>query len=218
MSVDPKQRFLDDVFFSNTIQGAFQRVKTYPDKWTDQQKIDFKGHIREFLNNLKNDYRTIEVSHQQHISNIGKLLDIINGHLGEERSFGRAQKLLNLFLKYYWCIDAVKTPPHCPVDSIVLEKAGISGVKWSKMDCAEYQEVVHMLRQVAEKTGYSNIADWELEAFNTAINERSKVFQCKCDDPDCGKCLVVNCKDNNCTIHTLERKLAQRKLRGLPTG
>lgn len=34
---------------------------------------------------------------------------------------------------------------------------------------------------------------------------------CKCDEPQCGKCLSVNCKDKECPTHTKEAKIAWRK-------
>ena len=34
---------------------------------------------------------------------------------------------------------------------------------------------------------------------------------CSCDKPLCRKCLMVNCQDDNCLIHTKERKADQRK-------
>ncbi|KKR21576.1 MAG: hypothetical protein UT48_C0006G0028 [Parcubacteria group bacterium GW2011_GWE2_39_37] len=30
--------------------------------------------------------------------------------------------------------------------------------------------------------------------------------KCTCNDEHCAKCLLVNCKDENCTVHTNERK------------
>lgn len=35
--------------------------------------------------------------------------------------------------------------------------------------------------------------------------------KCKCNDPNCAKCLVSNCEDDNCPIHTMERKKERRK-------
>lgn len=36
-------------------------------------------------------------------------------------------------------------------------------------------------------------------------------IKCKCDDPLCAKCLLLNCKDNNCLTHTTEQKLKFRE-------
>ena len=39
--------------------------------------------------------------------------------------------------------------------------------------------------------------------------------KCKCVDPSCSKCLVVNCKDDNCPVHTKEQKSSRRKYYGV---
>lgn len=31
-------------------------------------------------------------------------------------------------------------------------------------------------------------------------------IKCKCEEPQCGKCLSINCQDDNCPTHTLESK------------
>ncbi len=36
--------------------------------------------------------------------------------------------------------------------------------------------------------------------------------KCLCDDPQCAKCLVVNCEDDSCSVHTLQNKEKRRKL------
>ena len=39
---------------------------------------------------------------------------------------GHSQKLLNLMLKYYWCLEWLKyTPPHCPIDRMILVAAKV---------------------------------------------------------------------------------------------
>lgn len=35
--------------------------------------------------------------------------------------------------------------------------------------------------------------------------------KCLCDDRLCGKCLGVNCEDENCLIHTKEAKARHRE-------
>ncbi|SDJ63273.1 hypothetical protein SAMN05216338_105731 [Bradyrhizobium sp. Rc2d] len=32
-----------------------------------------------------------------------------------------AQKVLNLLLKYYWCLARIPEPPYCPIDRIIIE-------------------------------------------------------------------------------------------------
>jgi len=44
-------------------------------------------------------------------------------------------------------------------------------------------------------------------------NLKKEVQKCVCDEPQCAKCIGVNCQDDNCPIHTIEKKLAYRKRR-----
>lgn len=34
--------------------------------------------------------------------------------------------------------------------------------------------------------------------------------ECKCDDRACGKCILVNCKDPFCSMHSIHKKISQR--------
>jgi hypothetical protein len=37
--------------------------------------------------------------------------------------------------------------------------------------------------------------------------EKKKLgIKCQCDDPNCTKCLSINCQDDNCPTHTLKLK------------
>ena len=54
---------------------------------------------------------------EQHYKHIDDFADYANGvgdkvlgHLGYK--YGVAQKLLNLALKYYWCLGVIAEPPH----------------------------------------------------------------------------------------------------------
>jgi len=41
--------------------------------------------------------------------------------------------------------------------------------------------------------------------------KKLKTRKCLCDNPTCAKCLLVNCNDDNCKIHTLEKKKETRQ-------
>jgi hypothetical protein len=41
-------------------------------------------------------------------------------------------------------------------------------------------------------------------------NSNGKIKKCLCDNPDCAKCLVVNCEDPNCKVHSTARKKRRR--------
>jgi hypothetical protein len=80
--------------------------------------------------------------------------------------FGIAQKLLNLCLKYHWCLELVGEPPHCPVDRIVLDKTSFKGrLNWTEIQSSEkYREVIEEIDKIAKAKGLS-IAMWELRHY-----------------------------------------------------
>ena len=41
--------------------------------------------------------------------------------------YGIAQKFINLSLKYHWCLDLIQEPPHCPIDSTIINKTKYRG-------------------------------------------------------------------------------------------
>ena len=82
---------------------------------------------------------------------------------------GHSQKLINMLLKYYWCMGWLKMrPPHCPVDRIILEKTGVKRYgktpAWTKIDnIGDYKSYVEDIRKFANS---QNIADWELKVYS----------------------------------------------------
>ncbi len=36
--------------------------------------------------------------------------------------------------------------------------------------------------------------------------KEKETTKCLCEDSQCAKCLLINCKDENCKVHTKERK------------
>ena len=89
--------------------------------------------------------------------------DILNNHC---LRFGRAQKMLNLYLKHLWVRGCIKTPPHCPFDRGILIELGIQ-VAWTHMnDINEYRRWVDAAREAAKEEGHRSIAEWELKKWN----------------------------------------------------
>ena len=84
-------------------------------------------------------------------------------------NIGHSQKLINILLKYYWCLGWLKNePPHCPLDRIVLSKAQIKSEgktpSWTKMDNVEdYKKYIKDIKKIADP---KSVALWELEIFN----------------------------------------------------
>lgn len=158
---------------------------------------------REFLY----DYINFQVSEDQHIQNIVDLAyqatNLGGGNLeskanycyrkdkstGEYKRYeiwndhdfriGIAQLLLNLKLKYLWCLGLIERTPHCPINEHVIEKAGIKckhGVAWSKINCIEsYCEIIEDMKVEALKGfKYKSLAEWELVKTNEGQDEKRR--------------------------------------------
>ena len=114
-------------------------------------------------------YSTDEVKEEQHYEHIHDLVAYANrvgekvlGQLGYK--YGVAQKLLNLVLKYHWCLGAITEPPHCPVDRIVIDKTRFRGANWTKIvQRSEYQAIIEDIKRLA---GTQSVAMWELSIFS----------------------------------------------------
>lgn len=79
-----------------------------------------------------------------------------------------AQKSLSIYLKHLWCLGEVDRPPACPVDSIVLRRAGLVGqqTRWAFVNTIEQHRLqIGMLEDRATEAGLS-LADWELGAWD----------------------------------------------------
>ena len=80
---------------------------------------------------------------------------------------GSAQKALNLFLKYLWCIGEAPEPPHCPFDFQIISKLPPAvRCNWTELDSIEtYRALVAAAKTAA--AGQS-LAEWELAEYNGA--------------------------------------------------
>lgn len=173
-------------------QSALSRgCRVYRENISETEKIEFKKSIAEKLREIRRraeyqrtGYLTPKDGEERHfLSNLDELQCYINStwehilypHDGEQGwlTFGRTQKILNLYLKYCWvldCLDLVKVePPHCPIDSNVLRFIGWKE-KYPKWTCpkfkeGEYKRAIELCREKA-KNEKLRIAEWELRTFN----------------------------------------------------
>jgi hypothetical protein len=166
-----QKKFIIQTFLSNTQCSSFQHGKVYAKNLSKEDKRLFEENKPDFvkafharLESLKDTYNQ-EVSEEDHIKNIEKFREglsrdfptILNG--GRMR-FGIAQKAVNLYLKFLWCLGDIEEPPHCTIDGIVL--TGVkSKIKWTELDCLEeYKGIIELIKT---KAGNKSIAEWELE-------------------------------------------------------
>ena len=153
--------------------ASVQRANLYNAevKPENRKSSEFRSKMLAFIENeLLPDYKE-EVAEEAHVANIERLVrhgsqvgKVILG--AEGYKFGVAQKLLNLLLKYLWCLGYFSEPLHCPVDRIVLDKTTLKGkLNWTAITTKEqYQSAIAAIRAVASREALS-LAEWELRVY-----------------------------------------------------
>ena len=132
-----KKEFLNNEIWILTFGGGFQRANIYKENFSENLRTKFRTALREEIEKIvKANYHTT-VLKEQHIDNIKKIVDfsedLVVDNVTIPINFGVAQKLLNLYLKYLWCLKEIPEPPHFPVDRIIQERL-IKILKKNKLD------------------------------------------------------------------------------------
>ncbi len=160
-----KKDFLQNEILNNTIKGGFQRANIYKNKIDENDKEKFRKYVKTLVMSFSQKYFNENISSDEHIKIITNLQKEISKEI--EISFGVAQKLLNLYLKYLWCLGELKSkPPHCPVDYIILSEVGLYNIRWTKMTKEEYKIAIDNILKYSKIKGFSDISLWELSVFN----------------------------------------------------
>jgi hypothetical protein len=175
-----KKRFIDDQVFSLTLMATTQRSGIYREEVGESERAKFRGALKSALESLAKEY-VIEVPREQHHKNIKSLSASLSTSHGAYLSnnrfrIGLAQKSLNLYLKYLWCLGRLDNePPECPIDRIVLDKIGCPHCKkinWTSIDTiSEYSVAIEHASDAAQKNGLS-LAEWELKVWSNATEGR----------------------------------------------
>jgi len=174
-----KSKFIINELWNLSVAGALQRATIYTPNALENAKNKFKTDLKNYLERLVQEQYFKEVDENAHLANIhalsaytekyGKLLR--NGKI----NFGVSQKILNLFLKYIWCLKLIPTPPHFPVDRIVQtelnKKASASGMpskkikSWTQFkDETDYLEIIKFAQTLQENNkNFSNMSLAEME-------------------------------------------------------
>jgi hypothetical protein len=157
--------------------ASVQRAKLYGEKDPSDKKFKsaqnkFREDIVSFLIGKIIPQYEKGCSEQQHYTNIEALIDYANkvnpGILGSSGyKYGIAQKLLNLALKYYWCLGLIIEPHHCPIDRIIINKTKYSGkTNWTQiLHRHEYEKIINEIKLLAKKDWVS-VPEWELSVYN----------------------------------------------------
>lgn len=170
MCNNPKKDFLITIALANTVIAAFSRATVYTKDATEEQRSELREALKTELRALGNRYRTSTPSDDEHMDNLRHLADQISRSFGDVLAgrrlrLGVAQKALNLYLKFLWCMGEITEPPHCPFDRTVLEAAppldrARPHQPWTRMD--EEDEYRRWLAAARAAAGKEPLPEWEL--------------------------------------------------------
>jgi hypothetical protein len=124
---------------------------------------------------IETKYSENNISEADHVTFIAKVAADLSNKLARYFHNGRfrigvAQKLVNVHLKYLWTAGFCPEPPHCPIDGIIRDMAGIEYV-WTRSDSIEeYKAAISDLKKIAETKGQT-LAQCELGAFRRRDDE-----------------------------------------------
>jgi hypothetical protein len=164
---DLQWKFLHREILRGCVTVSFQHAKVYAANAKDEDKEKVRNELRRALKEIGEHYTNAEVLEEDHSKNIEEIARRIKSSCGptlHEGQFriGIAQKALNLYLKYLWCLDKIpRPPPHCPFDTTVINQLEPSKRHpWTKIESTkEYKDLVEAAK---EKAGKLSLAEWEL--------------------------------------------------------
>lgn len=167
-----KKRFLKNEFLTMSVLGALGRSNTYSKSASEKDKTSFRNALRKKLEEIGDTYVS-PISEETHCSNIKQIADDLTTRFSNCFKNGRfrigiAQKALNLYLKYLWCVGFIPIPPHCPFDSIIIgHLPQYRGLNWTELDnIDDYKKLVDASRKNANG---KPIAEWELEIWLNSV-------------------------------------------------
>jgi hypothetical protein len=161
-----KKEFLIDQAIINSIGAAFQHAGVYVKglRDDDKRKACLRNTLAECLRDLGLSYVhcVTDDAHCGNISNLAKTMTEEfrgTGILRDEQfRIGIAQKVLNLYLKYLWCLGDIPAPPHCPLDRRIIDKLCLKekdrrDYDWTKIESiAKYKRLIEKCREAAGGT------------------------------------------------------------------
>lgn len=172
-----KISFLKNEFLTMSIFAALGRSYTYKKNISDKERGNFHNALREQLTEISKSYAS-QVTEDEHVANIQSLSDklsenfsglLIDGRL----RIGIAQKALNLYLKYLWCVDLIPSPPHCPFDAVILRHLpACSDLNWTSLDSID--DYLRLVRAARKASKDKPLANWELDLWTNSIQAKQK--------------------------------------------
>lgn len=169
MITDLQKKFIKSEIYILAWNGSVQHNTIYKLDCSTNDRSQFKKDMILYLENYiikKYFKRNSEEDHHNNIVILKEYAEKIGKNILLNKSYkiGTAQKLLNLSLKYFWCLGYIEQPPHCPIDRIILNKVGINNIAWTQINTI--QDYKNTIINIKKKIKRSDLSQWELEIFN----------------------------------------------------
>ncbi|WP_108422845.1 hypothetical protein [Flagellimonas amoyensis] len=183
-----QNKFIYNEIWTLTFGAAFQRANVYVKGAKDDYKKNFKKYLQEYIETnilpeYQNNSRIDDLTHLKQIKRISEASDkyrksaILSNH---KLNFGVSQKLLNLLLKYVWCLFGYPEPPHFPLDRRIQESlidlarnSNVSPraiISWTQMtESDDYMAIIEYIR--SNFLNDQTLAQFELEHFERRRNQ-----------------------------------------------
>ena len=174
-----KDKFIRDEIYKLSWSAAVGRSKIYKENIGESERLEIKNVVQSFIdNNFISYYQNAvnDKTHNQNIINLSKEVSKKFNTILYDNVFsiGTSQKVLNLYLKYLWCMDKIQTPPHYPIDGIIFnilakksltkDQRNIFSISWTKLnDIDEYFKIIQKARTIVG----SNLSSWELKYWSS---------------------------------------------------
>ncbi len=168
---DKNIEFIKDSLCYRSWAASVQRANLYKKNVNEKKKRTFRRQVISFLQEDIIPKYLKRCTERQHYKNIETLIKYAN-EVGKEvlkktgYKYGVAQKLLNLTLKYFWCLDWVEEPPHCPVDRNVIneiDQTDLPEPNWTEITKkSEYEKIIYEIKKLAKN---QSISVWELNNY-----------------------------------------------------
>jgi hypothetical protein len=156
----------EELALVNAINAAVRHNQIYDSNISALKKLQIKEHWKSKL-------RTIAKKYKRNVTNAEYEADIVNLKSQLLKSYksdipyfklSHAQKSIAVFLKHMWCLNAIITPPQCPIDRVILNKLGgeFRTINWTELDdIRSHRNLIIRVRARVATSGLS-LAEWEL--------------------------------------------------------
>ncbi|MCW5521112.1 hypothetical protein J1N09_14785 [Aureitalea sp. L0-47] len=182
-----KGKFLNNEIWILTFGGGFQRANIYKKNHPETVRTAFRSALRNKIEELVSKDYKVSVFEDSHIENIQSLVTFSKNlkvaNVSIPINFGVAQKLLNLYLKYQWCLGNLKeNPPHFPVDRLIqielnkeAKKMNLPRLKveaWTQFeDDVNYRKIIDHAKAIRDRKDKKlSLAELELSIFERQSN------------------------------------------------